>query len=129
MTAEPAGETTGRTSVDRTLDCLAGVAVDAWRLSRLFAKSLGGLAPIDANRMASQLRFLERSIDSQLSDVGVRLVGLDGRPFDAGLPATPVNADTFGPDDELYVEQTITPVVMGPAGLLKQATVMLARRP
>jgi len=125
MAAEP----TGGASVDRTLDCLAGVAIDAWRLSRLFARSLGVMAPIDANRMASQLRFLERSIDSQLNDAGVRLISLDGRAFDAGLPATPVNADTFGPDDELIVEQTITPLVMGPAGLLKQATVMLARRP
>lgn len=38
-----------------------------------------------------------------------------------------LNISDFGPDDALVVEQMVEPVVMGPEGLVRGGTAMLAK--
>ena len=59
--------------------------------------------------------------------MGVKVVDLAGQPFDAGTAATALNAEDFGPEERLYVAQTIEPVIVGRNGLLKYGVVMLGR--
>lgn len=106
---------------------VVALACESWRVMSTLDR-LG--ANLDANqqrRLASRLAFHRRNVDAALADVGLRLVDVTGADFSPQLPATAVNADSFGPDDRLVVEQVIEPTVVGPAGVVRLGTVTLRR--
>jgi hypothetical protein len=43
------------------------------------------------------------------------------------MAASPLNIADFGPDDRLYVDQMVEPIVMGQEGLVKAGTLMLVK--
>jgi hypothetical protein len=106
---------------------LVDLAVEGWRFARGIDRALARLDDSARRRAESQLRWFERSIDTALAAAGLRLVDLAAQPFDAGLPATPVNLDDFAPDDALVVDRMLEPVVMGAEGVLRAGTVMLRK--
>ena len=109
------------------LACLAEVASQAWRLSRLSKRAAEKLPDPDGARLASQVRYINRRLEEELRRAGLRMVDLDGERFDPGMAASALNAEDFNSDDDLCVDQTIEPVIMGPNGVLKYGVVMLAR--
>lgn len=115
----------GDSSVE--MSCLAAMASQSWRLARLAVRAIEKLPPEDAARLASQLRYLDRQIDDEIQKAGMKVVNLEGQAFDAGIAATALNAEDFGPEDRLQVVQTLEPVVMGRSGLLRYGVVMLGR--
>ena len=106
---------------------LVELAVDSWRLSRLFARVLATLDAGEANRYASQLRYFEKHVNEHLAAVGLKTVSLEGQPFDPGIAASPVNLEDFAPDNVLLIDQMIEPIVMGPDGVKKQGTIVLRK--
>jgi hypothetical protein len=106
---------------------LLDLAIESWRFQKLFARALEKLDAGEAVRFANQHRYFVRRIDESLQAVGLRLVSLDGQPFDAGMAAKALNLDEFAPGDVLVVEQMIEPVVMNEAGLVRQGTVLLRK--
>ena len=105
---------------------LIDLAVDAWKLARLFERVVGRLDPSEQARYANQLRFILRRIDAAAESAGARLVSIEGLPFEPGQAATPLNLDEFAEDEALVVAQMLEPIVMGPAGVLRMGTVLLA---
>jgi len=75
----------------------------------------------------NQLRYFQKKLEESLEASGLRLVNVEGQPFDPGMAASALNIGDFGPDDVLLVEQMVEPIIMGPAGLRKQGTVMLRK--
>jgi hypothetical protein len=55
----------------------------------------------------------------------MKIVNLEGQLYDPGMAASPLNIADFGPDDKLMVDQMVEPLIMGPDGIVKSATVML----
>jgi len=108
-------------------NALTDLAVDVWKLTRLCERVIDKLDAGDKLRYASQLRYLQTRLSSQLADSGLSVVSLDGHPCEEGMAATVLNLDEFTPEEVLVVAQTVEPVVMGREGLRKQGTV-LARR-
>jgi hypothetical protein len=108
---------------------LIDLAVDAWKLARLFERVVARLEPAEQGRYLNQLRFLHRRIDGAVESTGARLVSIEGQAFEPGLAATPLNLDEFADDDALVVAQMLEPIVMGPEGVLRMGTVLLAGRP
>jgi hypothetical protein len=106
---------------------LIDLAVEGWRLTRGIGRTLARLDEPARRRAESQLRWFERSIDTALAAAGLRLVDLAAQPFDAGLPATPVNLDDFAPDDALVVDHMLEPVILGDEGVVRAGTVMLRK--
>lgn len=106
---------------------LIDMAVECWRFSRLFGKVVSKLDAGDSGRYANQLRYFQKRIEESLDANGIRLVNLEGQPYDAGLAASALNIGDFGPDDILLVDQMVEPIIMGPDGLRKQGTVMLRK--
>lgn len=106
---------------------VVALALDAWKLARMLQRVLARLEEEEARRYANQARFLLRSLDGTLTAAGYRLVELDGQPYDAGMAVTPLNAGDFDPGDTLFVEQMVEPVIMGPAGVVRAGTVLLAK--
>ena len=106
---------------------LIEIAVESWRFSRLFARIVGKLDAGDANRYENQLRYFHQKIEESLDAAGLKLVNVEGQPFDPGIAATALNIGDFGPDDSLLVDQMVEPIIMGPKGLKKEGTVMLRK--
>lgn len=106
---------------------LLAIATESWRLSRLFGRVLAKLDAGDAERYLSQLRFFQKKLDEGLDACGLKLVNVEGQPYDPGIAATAINIADFAPDDALIVDQMIEPIIMGPQGLRKQGTVKLRK--
>ncbi|MCS6291703.1 MAG: hypothetical protein H8J66_01425 [Nitrospira sp.] len=106
---------------------LIDIAVESWRFSRLFAKVLGKLDAGDASRYTNQLRYFHRKLEESLEATGLKLVNVEGQPFDPGMAADALNIADFDPDIPLLVDQMIEPIIMGQDGLKKSGTVMLRK--
>lgn len=120
--------TTDSTSAPDCLrQSLIEIAVESWRFSRLVVRMMARLDAGEANRYVSQLRYFHRKLDESLETAGLKLVNVEGHPFDAGMAASPLNLNDFAPDDNLLVEQMVEPIIMGPEGLVRTGTVMLRK--
>lgn len=106
---------------------LIDMAVESWRFSRLFGKVVSKLDVGEAGRYTNQLRYFQRRVEEGLESNGLKLVNVEGQPYDAGMAASALNVGDFGPDDTLVVDQMLEPIIMGSDGLRKQGTVMLRK--
>lgn len=106
---------------------LIEMAVENWRLCRLFDRVLAKLDAGEARRYASQLRYFQKRVEENLIAAGLRTIDLEGQPFNPGVAASALNLGDFGPDDELLVDQMVEPIIMGPEGVKKQGTIMLRK--
>lgn len=103
------------------------MAIESWRFSRLFSRVVSKLDAGEANRYANQLRYFQKKVEESLDSNGLKLVNVEGQPYDPGMAASALNLGDFGPDDVLLVDQMVEPIIMGPNGLRKQGTVMLRK--
>lgn len=108
-------------------DLLIGLAVESWRLCRLFQRSIDTRDIKAAGRQSNQVRYFQRKLEDSLTPLGLRLVELEGQPWDSGMAATALNAEDFGPEDALFVDQMMEPIVMGPDGVRRTGTMMLRK--
>lgn len=123
-------EDTNNASVDGAeRKALIDISVEGWRFARVFGRMISKLDAGEAPRYANQARYFLKKIDDGLEGFGLRIVSLDGQPYDPGMAVSALNISDFGPDDILFVEQMVEPVVMGPEGLVRGGTVMLAKVP
>ncbi len=106
---------------------LIDISIEGWRFARVFGRVLSKLEVGDAPRYANQARYFLKKIDDGLEGFGLRFVSLEGEPYDPGMAVSALNIADFGPDDVLIIEQTVEPIVMGPDGLVRGGTVMLAK--
>ncbi|WP_294045626.1 hypothetical protein [Sphingomonas sp.] len=106
-------------------DLLIDLAVESWRLCRMFQRSIDARDIRAAGRQSNQVRYFQRKLDDSLAPLGLKLVVLDGQAYDTGMAATALNAADFGPEDTLYVDQMMEPIVMGPNGVRRTGTMML----
>ena len=106
---------------------LIDIAVESWRFSRLFGKVVNKLDAGEAGRYLSQLRYFQKKVEDNLASSGLRLVNVEGHPYDPGMAASALNLGDFGPNDVLLVDQMVEPIIMGSDGLRKQGTVMLKK--
>jgi hypothetical protein len=114
-------------SNDQLERSLIDIAVESWRFSKLFARVVNKLDAGEADRYLSQLRYFQKKVRESLDATGLKLVDVEGHPFDAGMAASVLNSDDFGPDDTLLVDQMVEPIIMGADGVRKQGTVMLRK--
>ena len=112
---------------NKAADALLDLAVEGWRLARLFSRVLTKLDAGEGARYANQVRYFIKRVEESLEAAGLRLVNLEGQPYDTGLPATALNIEDFAPEDRLYVDQMLEPVIMGEQGIVKTGTIMLRK--
>lgn len=108
-------------------EALLELAIEGWRIARLFSRVLTHLDAGDSARYANQVRYFRRRVEESLAAADLRLVNLEGQPYDTGLPVTALNIADFAPDDTLYVDQMLDPVVMGPQGVMRIGTILLGK--
>ncbi len=103
------------------------MAVDSWKFSKLFMRVLGKLDASESRRYINQVHYFQKNVERQLGEARLRLVNIEGQPYDPGMAVSALNLDDFAADDVLWVEQMIEPIVMGDDGVKKQGTVMLGK--
>jgi hypothetical protein len=64
----------------------------------------------------NQIRYFQKKVEESLDSNGLKLVNVEGQPFDPGMAASALNLGDFGPDDVLLVDQMLEPIIMGPKG-------------
>ena len=106
---------------------LIDIAVESWRFARLFARILTKLDAGESTKYANQYRYYLKRLEESLESAGMRLVNLEGLPYDPGMAASPLNVGDFGPEDRLIVDQMVEPVIMGQDGLVRSGTVTLRK--
>ncbi|MCL6250393.1 hypothetical protein M3P36_04930 [Altererythrobacter sp. KTW20L] len=106
-------------------DKLIDLAIESWRISRLFQKSIDLSDVKAAQRQINQIRYFNKKLEETLASLEMRLVSIEGEAYDSGMAATALNAADFGPDDDLFVDVMMEPIIMGPEGVRRTGTVML----
>ena len=103
------------------------MAVEAWRFRRVFKKAMSKLEAGESSRYFGQFNWFIKKVESALSIAGMRIVDVEGQPYDIGMALSPLNIDDFDADEQLYVEQMIEPIIMDDEKVLKMGTAMLGR--
>ncbi len=121
-------ENTGQhVSENHLRESLITLVVESWRVTRVFERMLLKLDAGEQQRFANQIRWFFKKVEESMAQAGLRIVNIEGQPYDLGMAVTAVNIDEFNVDDTLLVEQMLEPVVMGQEGLVRQGTVRLRR--
>ena len=115
------------TSPEAMRKVIINMAVESWRFGRVFDRLLTKLDAGDQSRYMGQLRWFMKKIEESLDKAGLRLVNVEGQPFDPGTAATPLNIEEFEANDTLIVDQMLEPIIMGKEGLVKTGTVILRK--
>lgn len=108
-------------------ELLINLAVESWRFSRMFQRSIDPRDIKTAGRQSNQIRYFQRKLAESLAPLGLHIVDLEGERYDEGMAAAALNAADFGPEDTLYVEQMMEPIVMGSDGIRRTGTMMLKK--
>jgi hypothetical protein len=114
-------------ATDQLERSLIDMAIEGWRFSRLFARVVNKLDAGEAVRYVNQLRYFQKKLEESLETSGLKIVNVEGQPFDTGMAACALNIGDFDPDDQLLVDHMVEPIIMGSDGLRKQGTVMLRK--
>lgn len=120
-------EQTGEKPEVDKIQVLVDLAVESWRFARLFGRVLMKLDAGEAPRFTNQLRYFQKSLEDRLAAVGLKLVNLEGHPYEPGIAASALNIGEFGPEDRLTVDQMMEPIVMGAAGVVRSGTVTVRK--
>ena len=108
-------------------DVVISMAVESWRFSRVFERMLTKLDAGEQGRYVSQLRWFYKKIEDSLAQVDLRIVNVEGYPFDPGIAATPLNIEDFDAKDVLIVDHMLEPIIMGKEGLVRMGTITLRK--
>lgn len=106
---------------------LIDMAVESWRITRLFTRIINKLDAGESGRYINQLRYFQKKLEENLDAANLRIVNVEGQPFDPGIAASALNLGDFAPDDSLLIEQMVEPIIMSPEGLKRQGIVILRK--
>lgn len=114
-----------QTTPDILTQAIVSMAIESWRFGRVFDRLMLKLDAGEQNRYKSQYRWFIKKVEDALEQADMRIVNVEGHPFDPGMAATPLNIEEFDSKDTLIVDQMLEPIIMGKDGLVKTGTVTL----
>lgn len=117
--------TNGR--IEMLTQVVIGMAVESWKFGKTYDRLLTKLDAGEQNRYKSQFRWFIKKVEEALEQADLRIVNVEGHPFDPGMAATPLNIEEFDANDALMVDQMIEPIIMGKEGVIKTGTVTLRK--
>ncbi|MDA3821084.1 MAG: hypothetical protein PF450_00525 [Bacteroidales bacterium] len=103
------------------------MAVESWRFGKVFNRLLTKLDAGEQNRYKNQFRWFIKKVEEAMEKAELRIVNVEGHPFDPGMAATPLNVEEFDIEDTLYVDQMLEPIIMDKEGILQTGTVTLRK--
>lgn len=116
------------TSKPSMLNTIAEFAVEEYRFMRTYISAVSKLYDEEKKRYISAYAFHESKVYELLDKFELRALFFDGQDYDEGLPVTPLNLEEFDIADQLIVEQTFDPAIISNGNIVRQGTVILARK-
>ena len=108
-------------------ESLATIASELFRFQAVFEKAISKLEMDEQSKYMSQYKWFSKKVYKALDDANLKLLNLEGHLYDPGMAVTPLNIDDFEIEDQLYVQQTIEPIIMQNDKVFKTGTVILGR--
>jgi hypothetical protein len=108
-------------------ESLISIASELFRFQGVFEKAISKLEIDEQNKYISQYKWFSKKVYKALDEANLRLLSVDGQLYDPGMAITPLNLDDFDADDQLYILQTIEPIIMQNDTVIKTGTVILGR--
>ncbi len=108
-------------------EAMISMAVESWRVCRVFDRLLLKLDAGEQKRYLSQFRWFLKKVEAAMEQADMRMVNVEGQRFDPGMAATPLNIEDFDADDVLMVDKMLEPIIMSKEGLIKTGTVTLRK--
>ena len=108
-------------------NAIISLAVESWLFCRVFDRLMQKLDAGEQNRYRNQYHWFLKKVEEALEQAELRIVNIEGHPFDPGLAATALNLEDFGADDVLIVDQMLEPIIMGKDELVRTGTVILRK--
>ena len=106
---------------------LISIASELFRFQRVFEKAVSKLEIDEREKYMSQFSWFSKKVSKALDEANLKLINLEGQPYDPGMAVAPLNIDEFEIEDRLYVAQTIEPIIMQQDKVIKTGTVILGR--
>ena len=103
---------------------LISIASELFRFQKVFEKAISKLDIDERNKYVSQYAWFSKKVYKALDEANLKLLNIEGQLYDPGMA---VNIDDFDADDQLYVLQTIEPIIMQDDKVFKTGTVILGR--
>ena len=114
-------------TVDQLKQAIISMAVESWRFRRTFETAMSKLDAGESQKYISKFGWFQKKVDEALELSGLRIENLEGMEYIDGLAVTPINIEEFDPEDRLYIEQMIEPIIMEGNKLMKSGTAVLGR--
>ena len=114
-------------NVEGHKDAIINLAIESWRFAKIYERVLTRLDTNQTQRYTRQLQQFVKKAEESLEEVGLRIVNVEGYPYDPGMAATPLNIEHFEPEDHLVVDKMLEPIIMEGTVLAKTGTVTLRR--
>ena len=114
-------------SIDGHKDTVINLATESWRFTTVYQRMLTNLDVSEHKKYTSQLRWHIKKMEESLEEGGLRIVNVEGHPYDPGMAATPVNIEDFDADEPLVVNRMLEPIIMEGQVLVKTGKVTLRR--
>lgn len=108
-------------------ESLCGIAAELFRFQRVFEKVVQKLEVEERSKYMSQFAWFSKRVTKALEDSNLRIIDVSGQLYDPGMAVTPLNIDEFDIEDQLFIEQTIEPIIMQGDSIYKTGTVILGR--
>lgn len=106
---------------------LISIASELFRFQRVFEKAVGKLDLDERGKYLSQYSWFSKKVSKALEEANLKPLNPEGQLYDPGMAVTPLNIDDFDTGDQLYILQTIEPIIMQDAAIYKTGTVILGR--
>lgn len=113
----------------RLRKAVVSFAVEAWRLEFVMQRMLQSMDAKEQSRYTGKVRWFIKNTFAAVEDAGFRIFNCEGHPYEAGIPATPINLDEFSENDSLYVSKMIEPIIIDRNGkVVNTGTVSLQKK-
>ena len=106
---------------------IVDIVGEMFRFKRVFIKVVGKLEPDDQKKYTSQFAWFTKRVDKAAENAGLSVVDLSGQEYDPGMAVTAMNIDDFEPEDMLFIDQMMEPIIMKGDQVQKAGTVILGR--
>ena len=114
-------------NMETNKDAIINLATESWRFTTVYQRMLTNLDANENKKYTSQLRWFVKKMEESLEKGGLRIVNVEGHPYDPGMAVTPVNIEDFDADEPLVVNRMLEPIIMEGPVLVKTGKVTLRR--
>ena len=111
--------------MDPTLNSLAKLAVQYWKLCAAFDREIDFTDPGRRDAAAAQLRFARSRLDTILAGEAIRIETFDGAPWSPQIPASALNPGDIDAGAAAMIIETIEPTIVGPDGVIHSGKILL----